>query len=175
MIISHPDETTQTLARPAQVPSANVLDKLTGWEECDVQQLKPPVTEDALAHRRIRAGEFWRDIPAYADVDEETFLDYSWQGRKSITNPKKLREALGDLVSEQFHEEVATGYRLAPMSMRVSPYLLSLMNWDDPIACPLRRQFIPVGQQLVDDHPQLHLDSLHEQEDSPVPGLTHRY
>ena len=30
-------------------------------------------------------------------------------------------------------------------------------------------------QQLLDDHPQLHLDSLHEQEDSSVPGLVHRY
>ena len=25
------------------------------------------------------------------------------------------------------------------------------------------------------DHPELALDSLHEQVDSPVPGLTHRY
>jgi lysine 2,3-aminomutase len=61
------------------------------------------------------------------------------------------------------------------MSMRVSPYLMALMNWEDPYSCPLRKQFIPVGDQLLADHPQLHLDSLHEQEDSPVPGLTHRY
>jgi lysine 2,3-aminomutase len=61
------------------------------------------------------------------------------------------------------------------MAMRLSPYLLALMDWDDPYACPLRRQFIPVGSQFCEDHPQLDLDSLHEQADSPVPGLTHRY
>src|SRR5262249_20322766 len=67
------------------------------------------------------------------------------------------------------------GYRRAPMAMRLSPYLISLMNWDDPYACPLRRQFLPVSDQICEDHPLLDLDSLHEQADSPVPGLTHRY
>ncbi|MSQ83165.1 MAG: KamA family radical SAM protein, partial [Myxococcales bacterium] len=62
-----------------------------------------------------------------------------------------------------------------PMSVRVSPYLLSLIDWTDPYRDPLRRQFIPLGSQLQPDHPELTLDSLHEQEDAPVAGLTHRY
>jgi len=61
------------------------------------------------------------------------------------------------------------------MSVRVSPYLLSLIDWSRPYEDPLRRQFIPVGSRLLPDHPKLDLDSLHEQADSPVPGLTHRY
>ncbi|HQU74596.1 MAG TPA: KamA family radical SAM protein, partial [Calditrichia bacterium] len=40
---------------------------------------------------------------------------------------------------------------------------------------PLRKQFIPVASNLRRDHPKLTLDSLHEQEDSPVDGLVHRY
>src|SRR5690606_6388984 len=67
------------------------------------------------------------------------------------------------------------GFGRAPMSLRVSPYLLSLVDWSDPVADPLRRQFIPMGTQLLHDHPKLDLDSLHEQADAPVPGLTHRY
>jgi lysine 2,3-aminomutase len=39
----------------------------------------------------------------------------------------------------------------------------------------LRRQFVPVASRLLPDHPKLTLDSLHEQADAPVPGLTHRY
>jgi lysine 2,3-aminomutase len=61
------------------------------------------------------------------------------------------------------------------MALRVSPYILSLIDWDDPYADPLRRQFIPVASKLLPDHPKLTLDSLHEQADAPVPGLTHRY
>jgi lysine 2,3-aminomutase len=61
------------------------------------------------------------------------------------------------------------------MSIRVSPYLLSLIDWSDPYNDPLRRQFVPVASRLLPDHPKLTLDSLHEQADAPVPGLTHRY
>jgi lysine 2,3-aminomutase len=61
------------------------------------------------------------------------------------------------------------------MSVRVSPYMLSLIDWENPYEDPLRVQFIPVASRLRPDHPKLGLDSLHEQEDSPVAGLTHRY
>jgi len=52
---------------------------------------------------------------------------------------------------------------------------MALIDWTNPIEDPLRRQFIPMGSQLMADHPMLTLDSLGEQKDSPVPGLTHRY
>ena len=61
------------------------------------------------------------------------------------------------------------------MSIRVSPYLLSLIDWANAYNDPLRRQFVPVASRLLPDHPKLTLDSLHEQADAPVPGLTHRY
>ena len=61
------------------------------------------------------------------------------------------------------------------MSVRVSPYLLSLIDWSNPDSDPLRTQFIPLGSRLLPDHPRLDLDSLHERVDMPVPGLTHRY
>ena len=61
------------------------------------------------------------------------------------------------------------------MSVRVSPYLLSLIDWDDPYGDPLRTQFLPVASQQLPDHPELYLDALNEQGDAPVPGLTHRY
>jgi lysine 2,3-aminomutase len=61
------------------------------------------------------------------------------------------------------------------MALRISPYLLSLIDWSAPYEDPIRTQFMPVASQQVKDHPELQLDSLHEQKDSPVPGLTHRY
>ncbi|MEZ4366095.1 MAG: KamA family radical SAM protein [Kofleriaceae bacterium] len=136
---------------------------------------KPPVDPATLAHRDLLDGPFWQRIPAYRSIDEATFLDHSWQAKNSITNPTKLLAAVQDLVPQSFYDDVADGFRRSPMSIRVSPYLLSLIDWTNPYADPLRRQFVPVASKLLPDHPKLTLDSLHEQADAPTPGLTHRY
>ncbi|MEE2658318.1 MAG: KamA family radical SAM protein, partial [Candidatus Latescibacterota bacterium] len=67
------------------------------------------------------------------------------------------------------------GIRRSTMSVRVSPYILSLIDWDAPDTDPLRIQFLPLASRFQPDHPELRLDSLNEQADSPVDGLTHRY
>jgi lysine 2,3-aminomutase len=140
-----------------------------------IKHIKPLVDSSTLHHRQLLDGPFWQKIPAYRAVDEATFLDHQWQAKNSITNPQKLLAAVQDLVPQAFYDDVIEGFRRAPMSIRVSPYLLSLIDWQDPYNDPLRRQFVPVASRLLPDHPKLTLDSLHEQADAPVPGLTHRY
>jgi lysine 2,3-aminomutase len=137
--------------------------------------LKPPVDPAALRHRDLQGGAFWRKIPAYAEVSESEFLDHKWQAKHSITNIAKLLATLEGLVSEGFIADAKGGFERAPMSVRVSPYLLSLIDWQNPYQDPLRLQFIPLASRLLPDHPRLDLDSLHERVDMPVPGLTHRY
>lgn len=141
----------------------------------EITPLKPAVQPDQLLHRQLREGEFWRDIPAYREVDEATFLDHIWQGKHSVTHPDKLLETIQELAPSDFVDDVREGFAKAPMSLRVSPYMLACIDWQDPYRDPIRTQFIPVGSRLSPDHPMLKLDSLHEQEDAPVPGLTHRY
>jgi lysine 2,3-aminomutase len=140
-----------------------------------VPALKPPAPADALAHRELMDGPFWQKIPAYAGVSEAEFLDHSWQAKHSITNIPKLLAAVKGLVPEDFFADAEAGFKGAPMSVRVSPYLLSLIDWTRPYEDPLRIQFIPVASRRMPDHPFLDLDSLHERKDMPVPGLTHRY
>ncbi len=136
---------------------------------------KPLVDESALSHRQLRKDEFWRRIPAWKDVDEATFLSHTWQEKHAIISPDKLVATVQELASSQFIEDVKAGFHAAPMAVRISPYVLSLIDWEHPYEDPLRRQFLPVASQLEPDHPMLTLDSLHEQDDAPVPGLTHRY
>ncbi len=88
---------------------------------------------------------------------------------------EKLGNTVGDLVGRDFLADVEEGLRRAPMSVRVTPYVVSLVNWERPGEDPLRRQFLPLGSTAEPDHPRLTLDSLGEQRDAPVPGLTHRY
>lgn len=97
------------------------------------------------------------------------------QSKNSITKVEKLLESLKGVVSEQFIADAAHGFHRAPMSVRVTPYIMSLIDWENPYTDPLRTQFIPLGSRLLADHPKLGLDSLHEQADAPVLGLTHRY
>ena len=143
--------------------------------DAPLTHLKPRVDPTALHHTELLDGPFWQRIPAYRTVDEGTFLDHAWQAKNSITNPQKLLAAVQDLVPQSFIDDVAEGFSRAPMSIRVSPYLLSLIDWERPHEDPLRRQFVPLASKLLPDHPKLTLDSLHEQADAPVPGLTHRY
>lgn len=141
----------------------------------DAGATKPPVDPETLLYKRLLDAPEWRRIPAYAEVTEEQFLDHRWQSKGSITRPDKLFAALDGLVSEDFVRDAQEGFARAPMSVRVSPYLLSLIDWSNPYSDPLRTQFIPLASRLLPDHPKLGLDSLRERADAPVPGLTHRY
>src|SRR5579883_1599504 len=136
---------------------------------------KPPVDPATLAHKELRGGPWWQRIPAYRAVDEALFHDHAWQAKNSITKVAKLVEAIQDLVPAGFVEDLEGGMKRAPMSVRVSPYIVSLIDWEHPYDDPLRTQFFPLASRLLPDHPKLGLDSLHEQADAPVPGLTHRY
>lgn len=120
-------------------------------------------------------SEFWKHIPLWKDVSYETFTGHMWQEKNVITNHKKLLATIQDLVSEEFLQDAKEGFLKAPMTTRITPYLLSLMDWNDPYNCPIRRQFLTVASHLKPDHPMLRFDSLGEQADSPVKGLTHRY
>ena len=137
--------------------------------------IKDPVQGDELEHRDFDDTRFWRTIPAFRNVSRDEFLDYRFQNRNSAKKVKDLKELLGNITSQKFLEDVELGMEIAPMNMRISPYILSLINWKDPYNDPLRIQFIPVASSRLLDHPMLSLDSLHEQEDSPTPGLVHRY
>lgn len=136
---------------------------------------KPPAEPQSLEHTTVLQGEFWRKVPAYREVDEITFLDHLWQQKHSVKTPDELLNTIEGLASREFIDDARAGFQKAPMAVRVSPYAMSIIDWNDPYNDPIRTQFIPLASKLLSDHPRLTLDSLHEQDDSPVPGLVHRY
>ena len=87
--------------------------------------------------------------------------------RSSSSKPITTREA--------FLADVEDGMKAAPMSVRLTPHIVSVANWASPFDDPVIRQFVPLKSKLLPDHPRLTMDSLHEEGDSPVPGLVHRY
>jgi lysine 2,3-aminomutase len=135
------------------------------------QKLSTPLE----SHRDLDASDFWRRVPAYRDIDEATFLDHRWQSKHSVTRAEQLYAVLREGVSDAFYQAVVEGLGRAPMSVRLSPYIIALIDWEHPENDPIRRQFLPLASELLPDHPMARLDSLHERASSPVPGLTHRY
>jgi hypothetical protein len=67
---------------------------------------------------------------------------------------------------EQFIEDAAAALKLAPMAIRLTPHILSCIDWANPLDDPIRRQFLPLASGIEPDHAKLTLDSLHEEADS---------
>lgn len=76
---------------------------------------------------------------------------------------------------DDFLADVEEGIKAAPMAIRLTPHVLSVADWSNPLEDPMRRQFLPLKSTARPDHEALSFDSLHETADSPVPGLVHRY
>jgi lysine 2,3-aminomutase len=155
------------------VSSKSLLNVIGGAEP--IVHLKPKIDPKTITHRQLKDGEWWRTIPAWKNVDDSQFNHHTWQEKNAITSAEKLVDTIRELASDAFIKDIEAGFQNAPMAVRISPYLVSLIDWQNPYTDPIRRQFLPIQSQLERDHPMLTLDSLHEQSDAPTPGLTHRY
>lgn len=56
--------------------------------------------------------------------------------------------------------------KLAPMAIRLTPHILSRIDWENPLDDPIRKQFLPLSSAIFPDSGHLTLDSLHEENDS---------
>jgi lysine 2,3-aminomutase len=126
-------------------------------------------------HRQFRDDSFWKQIPGWKNVSKKQFADYLWQSKNSITKVSHIKEVLRDRINQQLLTDIEDGIRKITMNVRITPYIFSLFNWDDPRNDGLRKQFLPLASELLPDHPYHLEDSLYEDVDSPVPLLTHRY
>ena len=106
----------------------------------------------------------------FANVPEEKWNDWRWQVANRATTLEDLEEYGITLTMKEKDGVKAT---LGKLRMAVTPYYLSLINLDDPFD-PIRKQAIPTDNELR-YAPYEDADPLHEDVDSPCPGLTHRY
>ena len=105
----------------------------------------------------------------FPEVSDEQWNDWKWQVKNRIETLEDLKKYI-KLTAE---EEEGVKKSLETLRMAITPYYLSLIDPDNP-DCPIRKQAIPTGAETYRSAADL-LDPLHEDEDSPVPGLTHRY
>jgi lysine 2,3-aminomutase len=123
----------------------------------------------------FRGDRFWRNIPGWKDVTAEEFGDFSWQQRNSVTSLRQIAKMLGNLLPDPLAKDIEAGLERTPMNIRMTPYIFSLIDWNNAVDDPIRKQFLPLGSQFLDDHPCHMDDSLNEDGDKATPYLTHRY
>jgi lysine 2,3-aminomutase len=111
-----------------------------------------------------RRHPLWRDVPA------DQWDDWRWQSQHAIRSVRQLRELL-PFTSEELEiiGDLEGQYKLA-----IPPYYFSLINPDDPND-PIRLQSVASPLEARNESGYELEDPLEEDQDSPVPGLTHRY
>jgi lysine 2,3-aminomutase len=105
----------------------------------------------------------------YKGVPDDKWNDWQWQMENRVTTVEKLKT----IIPLTHEEEAGVNRCLETLRMAITPYYLSLVDPQNP-DCPVRKQAIPTAHELEVSNADL-LDPLHEDGDSPVPGLTHRY
>lgn len=105
----------------------------------------------------------------FPDVSEEDWNDWHWQVRNRITSVEDLQKYI-ELTEEEL--DIINNV-LGQFRMAITPYYLTLINPKNK-KDPVRLQAVPMVDEM---HVGMHDldDPLHEDGDSVVPGLTHRY
>ncbi len=111
-----------------------------------------------------------REAPPHPweDVSNAQWQDWRWQLANRLNTVADFAQVI-DLTDDEIVGLSAPGH----FRVDVTPYWASLMDPSDP-NCPIRRQIMPTSAELV-PFPAEMIDSLGEDEHSPVPGLVHRY
>ncbi len=105
----------------------------------------------------------------FPNATDEQWNDWRWQTKNRIETLEELKKYI-PLTAD---EEEGAQKCLETLRMAITPYYLSLIDPSNPND-PVRMQAIPTGLETHKADADLE-DPLHEDTDSPVPGLTHRY
>ncbi len=108
-------------------------------------------------------------LSIWSEVSDDEWNDWRWQIKNRITTVDELKRILN--IQPKILKQIKKCSEI--LRMAITPYYASLMNPDDPDD-PIRKQAVPDIMELQEGSSALE-DPLHEDVDSPVPGLTHRY
>ncbi|MDQ2085343.1 lysine 2,3-aminomutase [Herbivorax sp. ANBcel31] len=98
--------------------------------------------------------------------------DWNWQLRHTIKDIKTFQTLLG--IKFEDEERKKLDETLSKFPLAITPYYLSLIDTEDFRNDPVYKQAFPsVSEITVGSHEMA--DPLSEDDDSPVPGVTHRY
>lgn len=111
----------------------------------------------------------YTEIEMWKNVTEAEWDSWEWQVRNRITTLEQLNKVIN--LTDQEQQGVLKTLEL--LRMGITPYYAMLMDINDP-KCPVRMQAVPTIYETYQCSADMD-DPLHEDGDSPAPGITHRY
>lgn len=112
---------------------------------------------------------YWKKFKPWQEVTAAEWHDWNWQYHNLIMDVEKLAEVI-----PLSAEEIEAG-RVSKEEYKFSttPYYATLIDPDNP-ECPIRLQTVPDFREMKKGPADMR-DPLAEDQNSPVPGLVHRY
>ncbi|WP_339132636.1 MAG: lysine 2,3-aminomutase [Candidatus Electrothrix sp. GW3-4] len=107
-----------------------------------------------------------------ADVSKKLWKDWKWQVKNRIRSLHQLEDFLDLDLGEEKRKHIQQTIEKFPLS--ITPYYLSLIDTENFENDPVFMQAVPSIRELDRSNEDM-ADPLHEDKDSPVPGITHRY
>ncbi len=144
------DRRSVVLRLPAENPSRN-------------PSLLKAVPHYPVCHRRKFMQRF------YPNIFDRQWNDWQWQ----IANRIRTREQLAAFFSLTPDEQAALANPQTKLPMAITPYYISILV-DRGADAALRRTVVPTAAELIRSPGEAD-DPLGEEDQSPVPGLVHRY
>ncbi len=105
----------------------------------------------------------------YPGITISEWNDWRWQNRNRV----RSAEDLARIIHLSDDEREAIARHVGSLPVGIPPYYASLLDPDNPEQ-PIRRTVVPVSGEYI-RAPGEADDPLGEDDDSPVPGLVHRY
>ncbi|MCI5177893.1 MAG: lysine 2,3-aminomutase [Candidatus Electrothrix sp. AW3_4] len=106
------------------------------------------------------------------DVSKTIWKDWKWQVKNRIRSLQQLEDFLELELGEEKKKHIQQTIEKFPLS--ITPYYLSLIDRENFEHDPVFIQAVPSIRELDMSNEDM-TDPLHEEKDSPVPGITHRY
>ena len=172
-----PDEETEppsTLACRGRIPKLNLVSRAPS----PTMPSPLPLPE----HRSLRPKRSDNSSPAFPSRPSDSFRrrvyptasasdwnDWRWQLHHRI---RELDE-LARIIELSADERSAIADHKGHLPLAITPYYASLLEANNPLQ-PLRRTVVPVSAEYCRTNGEAE-DPLGEEQDSPVPGVVHRY
>lgn len=100
------------------------------------------------------------------------WYDWKWQLKHCVHDLDTFQDLLGIELPEKTQQAFKKTIGKFPMS--ITPYYMSLIDTNDIDNDPVFKQSFPSPLEMIITKSEMS-DPLHEDKDSPVPGITHRY
>lgn len=167
-IFEKEDEPPQTTGRQDAVTIAAIQPAWSSASPASTKERGASLTKISRFPQSPRSQLFRKRH--FPDASLSDWSNWHWQLQNTLRTVDAIERVVRLTADER---QAMAGFQDDGLPTAITPYYASLINPDDP-ADPIRRSMIPTSSEL-EASPGEAADPLGEEDQSPIPGLVHRY